>query len=93
MLCKVSIVDGCEVLSLIFSVCDFVFILICMLCQEKGGFVGELMYWYQLDLGGQKLLGYDICCVVVVKFDKNCYVQIVLYVDNVQELGMLQLFI
>ncbi|WP_433925163.1 hypothetical protein [Stenotrophomonas nematodicola] len=90
MLCKASTADGREVLSLILSARDPALTLTRTLRQEKGGFAGESMYWYQPDLGGQKPPGYDTRRVAVVKFDKNRYAQIALYADNAQELDTLQ---
>lgn len=90
ILCKASTSDGREVLSLMLSTRDPALPLSRPLRQEKGGFAGETLYWYQPDLGGQKPPGYDTRRITVVKYDKNRYAQIALYAGDAQELGTLQ---
>ena len=90
ILCKASTSDGREVLSLMLSTRDPALPLSRPLRQEKGGFAGESLYWYQPDLGGQKPPGYDTRRITVVKYDKNRYAQIALYAGDAQELGTLQ---
>ncbi|MFI8718427.1 hypothetical protein ACIGHF_11205 [Stenotrophomonas sp. NPDC077464] len=90
VLCKAVDTGGREVMTLMLTGRDPEIPLSRSLRQEKGGFAGESLYWYQPDLGGQEPPGYATRRMTVVKFDKNQYAQISLYPSDASELRSLQ---
>ncbi|MGV8959576.1 MAG: hypothetical protein ACOH1V_04235 [Stenotrophomonas sp.] len=90
IVCKATTDDGRAVLNMMLSTRNPDLPLNRPLRAEKGGFAGESLYWYRLDMGGRDLPGLESRRITVVKLDKKRYAQIWIDAADTRELGAMQ---
>ncbi|WP_305804434.1 hypothetical protein [Stenotrophomonas sp. YIM B06876] len=90
IVCKATTDDGRAVLNMMLGSRNPDLPLNRPLRAEKGGFAGEPLYWYRLDMGGRDLPGLESRRITVVKLDKKRYAQIWIDAADSSELGLMQ---
>ncbi len=90
LVCKATDAEGRQVVGLMLTTKDPGIVLSRDRRAEKGQVESEPMYWYRLDLGGQKLPQMESRRLTVVQLGKNRYAQIWIDANTGNELSSMQ---